>query len=202
MLTSVVLITGYTIAYSALHSWLATKPVKDWARRRMGVAAERWYRLAYNSLAVAGLLPLGALLIRLPDKLLYSLPPPWLWIALFGQLVAVLGEAYGLLSTDVWHFLGVRQLLSAPTARPHPLVVTGTYRWVRHPLYFWGLVFLWLMPQLTFSRLALNVVLSLYLYVGTFSEERRLVAEFGDAYRQYQRQVPRLIPWRGPVRVH
>jgi protein-S-isoprenylcysteine O-methyltransferase Ste14 len=42
-------------------------------------------------------------------------------------------------------------------------------------------------------------VLSVYLYVGTFFEERRLVREFGDDYRAYQRQVPRLIPWRGPV---
>jgi hypothetical protein len=29
--------------------------------------------------------------------------------------------------------------------------------------------------------------------VGLFHEERRLLAEFGDAYRDYQQQVPRLI---------
>jgi protein-S-isoprenylcysteine O-methyltransferase Ste14 len=79
------------------------------------------------------------------------------------------------------------------------------YRWVRHPLYFWGLVFIWLMPQMTVNRLALFAVFSVYLYVGTFFEERRLVEEFGDDYREYQRRVPRLIPapwalrWRGPM---
>jgi hypothetical protein len=29
---------------------------------------------------------------------------------------------------------------------------------------------------------------------GTFLEERDLIAEFGDTYRAYQRQVPMLIP--------
>jgi hypothetical protein len=33
--------------------------------------------------------------------------------------------------------------------------------------------------------------------VGSFHEERRLLAEFGDAYRDYQQQVPRLIPRPG-----
>jgi protein-S-isoprenylcysteine O-methyltransferase Ste14 len=34
--------------------------------------------------------------------------------------------------------------------------------------------------------------------VGTVWEERDLVAEFGDTYRDYQRRVPMLIPWRIP----
>jgi protein-S-isoprenylcysteine O-methyltransferase Ste14 len=70
---------------------------------------------------------------------------------------------------------------------------------VRHPLYFWSLVLIWLTPQMTANRLALFAVFSVYLYAGSFFEERRLVAEFGDDYREYQRRVPRMVPWRGPV---
>jgi protein-S-isoprenylcysteine O-methyltransferase Ste14 len=51
---------------------------------------------------------------------------------------------------------------------------------------------------MTVNWLALFVALSVYLYAGTFFEEWRLEAEFGDDYREYQRQAPRLIPWRGP----
>jgi protein-S-isoprenylcysteine O-methyltransferase Ste14 len=29
-----------------------------------------------------------------------------------------------------------------------------------------------------------------YFYIGTFSEERRLVRQFGEAYRAYQRNTP------------
>jgi protein-S-isoprenylcysteine O-methyltransferase Ste14 len=37
-------------------------------------------------------------------------------------------------------------------------------------------------------------VLSVYIIIGCILEERKLLAEFGDAYRQYQRQVPMLVP--------
>jgi protein-S-isoprenylcysteine O-methyltransferase Ste14 len=195
---SVVLIVGYTALYAAVHSWLASRGMKEWARLAFGPGADRWYRLAYNLVGGLTLLPLLPMLIWLPDHALYTLPEPWLWLALLGQLAAILGVLYGLLLTDAWHFLGLRQLFETSSSRGQPrLVVSGAYRWVRHPLYFWGLVFMWLTPQMTINRLALFAALSVYLYVGTYFEERRLVAEFGEAYRAYQRQVPRLIPGAG-----
>jgi len=206
---SVVVILGYTILYVAVHSWLASQRMKDWTRQTLGPATGRWYRLAYNVVGGVTLLPLLAMLAWLPDRVLYTLPSPWLWLALLGQLLAAAGILYGVWLTNVWHFLGLCQLFSWDVTRQNcqpPLVVRGLYRWVRHPLYFWGLVLIWLTPQMTVNRLALFAVFSIYLYVGTFFEERRLVAEFGDAYRAYQRQVPRLIPtpwarrWRGPRR--
>jgi protein-S-isoprenylcysteine O-methyltransferase Ste14 len=202
MLASAVIIIGSAALYAVLHSWLASQGMKDWTRRTLGPATDRWYRLAYNVVGGVTFLPLLVMLALLPDQVLYTLSPPWLWLSLLGQLLAVAGILYGLWLTNVWHFLGLCQLLDLPDdgridCKP-PLVVAGMYRWVRHPLYFWGLVLIWLTPQMTVNRVALFGALSVYLYVGTFFEERRLVAEFGDDYRAYQRQVPRLIPWRGP----
>ena len=202
MIASPVIIIVSAALYAAVHSWLASQRMKDWTRQTFGPTTDRWYRLAYNVVGGVTFIPLLVMLVWLPDRVLYTLSPPWLWLALLGQLVAVAGIAYGLWLTGIWHFLGLCQLLDMPederwNCKP-PLVVFGAYRWVRHPLYFWGLVFIWLTPQMTVNRLALFVVLSIYLYVGTFFEERRLVREYGDGYREYQRQVPRLIP-RGPV---
>jgi protein-S-isoprenylcysteine O-methyltransferase Ste14 len=42
--------------------------------------------------------------------------------------------------------------------------------------------------------------LSLYLYVGSLLEERRLQLEFGQAYVDYQQRVPRLVPRLWPHR--
>jgi protein-S-isoprenylcysteine O-methyltransferase Ste14 len=203
MIASPVIIIVSAALYAAVHSWLASQRMKDWTRQTFGPTTDRWYRLAYNVVGGVTFIPLLVMLVWLPDRVLYTLSPPWLWLALLGQLVAVAGIAYGLWLTGIWHFLGLCQLLDMPederwNCKP-PLVVFGAYRWVRHPLYFWGLVFIWLTPQMTVNRLVLFVVLSIYLYVGTFFEERRLVREYGDGYREYQRQVPRLIPWRGPV---
>ncbi|MFO7695189.1 MAG: hypothetical protein R6V57_19050 [Vicinamibacterales bacterium] len=50
------------------------------------------------------------------------------------------------------------------------------------------------------AGLPLSLLWSAWIVAGTLLEERDLVADFGDVYRRYQRQVPMLFPWRGPVR--
>ncbi len=47
---------------------------------------------------------------------------------------------------------------------------------------------------MTVNLLTAYILIILYFYVGSLHEERRLLAEFGDAYRDYYQQVPRLIP--------
>lgn len=135
-----------------------------------------------------------AILAAWPGTVLYRVEWPWIILTSIGQLAAVILLLLGLLQTDVWHFIGVRQLLQPAEQQPSRLVVTGIYRWVRHPLYTAGLLFIWLTPVMTTSVLALNLGLSLYIYIGSIFEERRLLAEFGQAYQDYRTCVPRLIP--------
>ena len=79
-----------------------------------------------------------------------------------------------------------------------PLIVDGPFRWVRHPLYTFSLLMIWSYPVLTLDRLLLNLLFTLWVIVATLLEERHLVAAFGVEYRDYQRRVPMLIPWRSP----
>ena len=79
-----------------------------------------------------------------------------------------------------------------------PLAVRGAYRWVRHPLYTSALLLIWSQPDLTYDRILFNVTWTLWMIVGTVLEERDLLANFGDAYAAYKRNVPMLIPWRIP----
>jgi protein-S-isoprenylcysteine O-methyltransferase Ste14 len=60
-----------------------------------------------------------------------------------------------------------------------------------------GILFIWLTPAMTMNLLTLYVLTTLYFVVGSVHEEHRLLDEFGAAYRDYQRQVPRLIPRPG-----
>ena len=78
-------------------------------------------------------------------------------------------------------------------------MLKGLYRWVRHPLYTAGLVFIWLTPVMTVNLLAMNLGLTIYIVLGAMFEERKLLHEFGQAYADYQRRTPMLIPgsvWR------
>jgi len=181
-------------AYGALHSVLASLWAKRLARGSLGEAGARAYRLAYNVVAVLTLLPVLAVPAVSPGSELYRVRLPWVALTLAGQGLALAALAFGLLQTDPWHFLGVRQLVEKEGERPSRLVVSGLYRWVRHPLYTAGLVFIWLTPWMTTSVLALNLALTAYILIGSGFEERRLTVEFGPAYTDYVRCVPRLLP--------
>jgi len=184
--------------YGIFHSVTASIWAKARARHLLGATADRVYRLLYNIFSVVTLLPVLALPLLLPDRLLYSVPSPWSFVMMAAQFLAVLALAAGLLHTDVWHFLGLRQLVSQPSGSSR-LVVSGFYRWVRHPLYTAGLVFLWLMPAMSVNFFALNLGLSFYLVAGALVEERKLLLEFGQAYQDYRQRTPMLVPWRRPT---
>lgn len=201
MVGSVVSITLFFIIWALVHSVLAARPVKAWARRVFGDrTTARWYRLFYNVFATLTLLPLFPLLAWLPDQTLYVVPAPWRWLMVVGQLLAVGGLVATLMQTDVWHFVGLAQLVrDDPTEEPSSLQVDGFYRWVRHPLYTFSLLLIWLTPAMTVNLLTTYSLFTLYFYIGSIHEEHRLRAKFGDAYRQYQQEVPRLIP---RIRLH
>ena len=80
--------------------------------------------------------------------------------------------------------------------RPVALTIKGPYKWVRHPLYLFVLVMIWLCPSLTTDRLLFNILWSVWIFVGTILEERDLVTQFGDAYREYQQNVSMLFPFK------
>jgi len=188
------------LLYGLIHSWLASLGIKALVRRWLGAFSERVYRLAYNIFAGLTLLPVLALPAILPDRGIYTIPFPWALLTLAIQGLAALALVAGLLQTGVWSFLGLRQLLSPLDGEPSELVVSGLYRWVRHPLYAAGLVFIWLTPRMTYNSLALILGLSIYLVIGAFFEERKLVRDYGSAYERYRRNTPMLIP--GLIRKH
>ena len=177
-----------------VHSLLASLRVKRLVRRRLGDLARRSYRLAYNVFAGASLLPVLALVGLLPDRRLYTIAFPWLLMTAALQGLAFLALLIGLLQTGVSSFLGLSQLLSPTNGEHSELVLHGFYRWVRHPLYTAGLIFIWANPVMTANLLALNIGLTLYILIGAQIEERKLVQQFGETYRQYQKQTPMLFP--------
>lgn len=195
-LLSALLIIVFFVGYAVLHSLLASLAVKNGARRLFGPGSERWFRLVYNLIALITFLPIFPMIALLPAETLYIVPSPWRWLMLAGQILALLGLGVSFLQTGVLHFLGLAQLLAQQPGESGSLNVGGFYAWMRHPLYTFSLLFLWLTPAMTTNLLTAYLLFTLYFYLGSIFEERRLLAEFGDVYRDYQRRVPRLIPAR------
>jgi protein-S-isoprenylcysteine O-methyltransferase Ste14 len=130
----------------------------------------------------------------LPSQVLWRIPSPWVYITGAVQMLALVGLIIGVFHTDVMAFIGLRQLVNPDTEKTSELVTVGLYGIVRHPLYFFGLVLIWLTPYMTDLILAFNIAASLYLILGTIPEERKLVALYGREYEAYQKKVPRIIP--------
>jgi protein-S-isoprenylcysteine O-methyltransferase Ste14 len=107
-----------------------------------------------------------------------------------------------LIDYDVLHFFGIRQAMKFNKTEKEPsnteLKMSGLLGIVRHPMYFAVVVILWC-HSFTIADVIVNAVLTIYVVIGTFLEERKLVNEFGDSYIRYKKKVPMLIPftkWR------
>ncbi len=121
------------------------------------------------------------------------------WIIQGCSVLTVAGFAWcivALRSFDPFGLAPIVARLRGNPDRPSTFVVRGPYRWVRHPLYFCLVVLIWSSPDLSADRLLFSVLWTAWIYVGTTLEEADLLAEFGDAYRDYRRKVPMFIPWR------
>jgi len=186
------LLVSASALWGLLHSLTASVRTKGIIQKAFGTSFMNWYRFLYNLLSGVTFLPLFALVALLPDVPFYTIPVPWLYFTSLIQLLAVVVLVAGVLQTDVWSFIGLRQIFAAtPDAK---IVTKGLYRYVRHPLYSAGLVFIWLTPAMTLNRVILFFCLTFYIFVGAYFEERKLVREYGQDYLEYRASTPMLIP--------
>src|SRR5512142_24599 len=174
--------------WGLVHSCLASLGVKEAVRSKFGERDARLYRLGYNAFSVLTFIPILLLVGLLPDRVLYVVPPPWRYLMLAGELASVLCIVLALLEVDAASFIGIRQIFQGE--QPSQLVTSGFYRWVRHPLYLFGLLILWLTPAMTRNMLVAYLALSAYLIIGAVFEERKLLREFGPAYAEYRARTP------------
>lgn len=109
------------------------------------------------------------------------------------QLVVVLILVSCLRQTGVGAFLGFIKHTA------NTFTVTGWYSIVRHPLYLFSILFMMLNPVMTAQWLILTILATAYFVIGGLIEEKRLVVEFGEVYRDYQQRVPFIIPKRSSL---
>lgn len=153
-------------------------------------------RLGFG-VAVFVLAEIPRLVLPLPFVTQARIDPVSAWLGVLGAAILAGGLVF---AAPVFRIVP----LTAPDGR-EPLRTDGLYSIVRHPLMvcdaLWplglSLVFgSWIGVLLTPAWLAI-------IWVGTHVEEEALVREYGDAYRELQARVPRLLPrlsalWRRP----
>ena len=181
------------VLWGIVHSIMASLGFKSLLQQTFGDSMMKFYRLFYNAFSTLSFVPILYLMIALPNRDLYQVPAPWSYLMLAGQGLSVILLFAAVLQTDTLSFVGLRQIFSDDN-KNGGLVVSGLYRFVRHPLYTFGLLILWLTPSMTVNSLIVYISLTIYVLVGAYFEEQKLLREFGQEYADYLRSTPMLIP--------
>lgn len=111
--------------------------------------------------------------------------------------LSIIGICWGMLALRSIDMFGLDPILKNLQAKPSPttpFTIAGPYRWVRHPLYLFMIVLFWCVPSFTADRLLFNILWTTWVIIATIFEERDLIDDFGEAYRDYQAKVPMLVP--------
>lgn len=173
------------------HSLVARTGLKNWIAHQVSPALERsvyvWIASALFILVCALWQPLAGVA--------WTASRPWSFILTGAQVTGLVVTGVASRQLDVFSLAGVRQAMHQ-TRRESGLVTTGWYRVVRHPIYFGWVLMVWPAPQMTMTRLVFAVVSTTYLAVAIPFEERALVRQFGETYRQYAHRVrARMVPF-------
>lgn len=178
------------------HSGMVRQSFRSW----LAQIIPRTYHPAVYAIASGLALVTLVVLWQASPTALFAIHGQLSWLPRVFSLLAIAGCLWGMLALGGFDAFGrppIASLLHGQRLKPPCFVVRGPYRWVRHPLYFFSLLLIWATPDMTSDRLLFNVLWTSWIVLGSYLEERDLVAEFGERYRAYQQTVPMLLPWRG-----
>jgi len=94
------------------------------------------------------------------------------------------------------HLFGLQQSFKPhdPDAGAKEFVTPMFYKIVRHPIQTGVLIGMLATPDMTVGRATLAAGMIVYILIGLYYEERDLLDEFGDTYRDYKARVGGLLP--------
>jgi protein-S-isoprenylcysteine O-methyltransferase Ste14 len=186
------------VLWCTLHSALISMTVTDFAKKKLG-GSFHFYRLFYNVVSLVTLIPLVYYSHTLRETPIFRWEGSLGIFQVFLLTVSVYLFVAGGRHYSWARFWGISQIKAGRAGRSladsSTFVVSGIHRIIRHPWYLGGILIVWA-QDLSASTILINVVISVYFMIGAVLEERKLVLEFGEEYRKYQRTVSMLFPWR------
>lgn len=185
---------GYT------HSFLASLKVKEFIKQQFGNAIA-FYRLFYNIFSLVSLYLIWEYAPH-PSLKIYKLNPPLDYLVLIPQFISLVGITWCFKYICLKEFLGLNQIerylnkeySENDLDEKMTFRVEGPYKYSRHPIYFFSIVFLVFRAEMDLFYLTMLIAFIIYFYIGSVYEEKKLIRIFGKVYEDYQKEVPRIFP--------
>lgn len=177
------------------HSVMARQSFKEWLAKFLDPSVERSTYCLFTALVIAAMchlwVPFGELVWQVENESM-------VWLI---RAAAFFGWTFLLTATfmlDHFELFGLSQTFLPLRRKPMPVVrfrTPGLYKLVRHPIQTGVLIGMWFVPVATTSHLLFAGGMTVYIFVGLYLEEKDLIREFGESYRQYKQKVKGLIPF-------
>ena len=185
-------------AWCFLHSAMISISVTEYFKRTLGFKF-RYYRLFYNVVSVITLMPVVLFSYSVRTEPIFSWDGYLRIVQVLLLGTAVLLFFLGSRHYDARQLLGIKQIREGTSNKAitgsGKLDTSGVLGMIRHPWYAAGIFLLWA-GQLDVSAIIVNAILTAYLIIGAFLEEKKLVREFGMEYRAYQARVSMFLPYQ------
>ncbi len=186
------------ILWCTLHSILIAPTVTDYMKKRLGERF-RFYRLFYNIVSSVTLAPLLCLSISIRGTPVFRWGGPTVIVRYLLLLTSIYLFAAGARHYSLSQFLGIHQINTGQAnytlSEYGRFDTSGILALIRHPWYTAGILIVWA-QDISPSTFLINIVISIYFVIGAILEERKLLREFGENYRDYQRNVSMFIPFK------
>jgi methanethiol S-methyltransferase len=196
------ILSSIWVGYCFLHSFLISIRFTNFLTRVLK-NYYAFYRLFYVLISLVLLVWVINIPTQLDNEIVITNVPPWSIIRqvlTWGSLLMFFWAFF--FNYDSLSFFGIRQMLNFGKVKQinpsEEIKKNGLLALTRHPMYLALIIYLWC-QTFSMADIVVNSILTIYVIIGTLLEEKKLILEFGDAYRKYQQEVPMLIPFTKKV---
>jgi methanethiol S-methyltransferase len=186
--TAVAWDAGLFSLFALHHTVFARTSTKVVIKSRVSPAFERstyvWLASLLFGLTLWAWSPVGGTL--------WDVDGAWQWTLNAGRVAGLVLTVLAASAIDPLELAGIRQAFNWPLRNDRPLMTTGVYGLVRHPIYLGWVLLVWSVPLMTGTRVVFAAISTFYLVVAVPFEEREMRRTMGAAYEDYSR----LVRWR------